>query len=199
MKYTYLLFLIFFGTINSLQAQHYGNSLGIRLGNNDLGRTVGLSFQQRISKRNTIEAILQSDFSRNTTAHILYEIHRPIISKRLNYYYGGGLAFGSEESFMKDAVNKEIVHTYGNSTVGVDFILGFEMTFLNTVFSFDYKPNINVAGREEFFRGQAGISARMVLVKSKDQKKRQRQRQRAKNQQNTSSFGEKINSIFKKN
>ena len=73
------------------------------------------------------------------------------------------------------------------------------MTFLNTVFSFDYKPNINVAGREEFFRGQAGISARMVLVKSKDQKKRQRQRQRAKNQQNTSSFGEKINSIFKKN
>ena len=52
------------------------------------------------------------------------------------------------------------------------------MTVANTVISLDYKPNMNLSGREEFFRGQVGISARMVLVKSKEQDKKRRTRER---------------------
>ncbi|MGM0946164.1 MAG: hypothetical protein ACQEW9_13345 [Bacteroidota bacterium] len=182
---------------SSTFAQHYGNALGLRLGNSNLNRTVGLSYQHRIQKNITLEGILQSDFARNTTAHLLIEQHRPILSKRLNYYYGTGLSLGSEESFLKNEQNKTIVHTYGNSTVGVDFILGLEFTVLKTVVSFDYKPNVNLTGRSEFFRGQAGFTARMVITKSKEQKRKQRQKAKAKRKASGESFSDRFNSLFK--
>jgi hypothetical protein len=176
--FSLLLFLLI--STSTLMAQRYGTAAGVRFGNSNLSRTFGLSIQQRIVDRVTLEAILQSDFSRNTNFSLLVERHRPIISKRFNYYYGGGIAFGKEESFVKNEETMQIDHTYGNSTVGVDLIAGIEFTVANTVLSLDYKPNINLAGRSEFYRGQVGISARTVLVKSKEQKKKQRQRQRAK-------------------
>jgi len=175
-----LLFFVFFGlTSVQVSAQRYGTAFGVRLGNSDINRTIGLSLQQRLLEKVTVEGILQTDFSRNTTLSVLAEKHHPIISKRFNYYYGGGLSFGKEESFVKNPSTKEIIHTYGNATTGVDLIAGIEMTLANAVISLDYKPNINLAGREEFYRGQVGISARTVLVKSKEQKKKQRQRQKA--------------------
>ncbi len=162
-------------------SQRYGTALGLRFGNSDLNRTLGLTLQQRLTERVTLEGIIQSDFNRNSTFSLLAERHRPIISKRFTYYLGGGVAFGNEESFVKNSGTKEIIHTYGNTTLGVDLIAGVELTLANAVISLDYKPNINISGREEFFRGQVGISARSVLVKSKDQKRRQKQRQKAKN------------------
>ncbi|WP_103925272.1 hypothetical protein [Algoriphagus boritolerans] len=177
--YFFLFFCLFQVAIPAI-AQRYGTAMGIRFGNSELSRTVGLSVQQRVLERVTLEAILQSDFSRNTNFSLLAERHRPIISKRFNYYYGGGIGFGKEESFIKNEETMQIDHTYGNSTVGVDLIAGVELTVANAVISLDYKPNINLAGRSEFYRGQVGISARTVLVKSKEQKKKQRQRQKAK-------------------
>ena len=181
MQKSLLIFFICF-LLNGIQvnAQRYGTALGLRLGNSDINRTVGLSLQQRVMERVTIEGILQTDFSRNTTLSVLAQKHHPIISKRFNYYYGGGLSFGNEESFVKNPSTKEIIHTYGNATTGVDLIAGVEMTLANAVISLDYKPNINLVGREEFYRGQVGLSVRTVLVKSKEQKKKQRQRQKAK-------------------
>ncbi|MBN7812062.1 hypothetical protein J0A68_14005 [Algoriphagus sp. H41] len=161
-------------------SQRYGTALGLRFGNSDLNRTLGLTLQQRVTERVTLEGILQSDFSKNTTFSLLAERHRPIISKRFNYYLGGGVAFGNEESFVKNPDTKEIVHTYGNATFGVDLVAGIELTVANAVIAVDYKPNVNISGREEFYRGQVGISARTVLVKSKEQKRRQKQRQKAK-------------------
>jgi len=193
-----LIFILFFSTIAVSQAQRYGTAVGLRFGNSNLYRTVGLTAQQRISKRVSIEAILQSDFKLNTTFSGLVEKHHPIISKRFNYYYGVGASLGVEESFVKDPENKQILHTYGNSTAGVELIGGLELTLLNTVISVDYKPNINLAGRQEFYRGQVGISARMVLVKSKEQKKKQRQRQKAKNKYKKGTFSEQVNSIFQR-
>jgi hypothetical protein len=194
-----LITLIFFASLSFTQAQRYGTAIGLRFGNNNLYRTVGLTAQQRITKRLTLEGIIQSDFKMNTTFSALLEKHRPIISKRFNYYYGLGASFGVEESFVKDQETQQILHTYGNSTTGVDLIGGLELTLLNTVISLDYKPNINLVGREEFYRGQVGISARMVLVKSREQKKKQRQRQKAKNKSQKVPLNEHINSIFQKN
>ena len=192
-----LVFLTFF-TVSLVQAQRYGTAVGLRLGNSNQYRTVGLSAQQRISKRISIEGILQSDFKLNTTFSALMEKHHPIISKRFNYYYGAGASFGVEESFVKDEESKQILHTYGNTTAGLDLIGGLELTLLNTVISVDYKPNINLVGREEFYRGQVGISARMVLVKSKEQKKKRRQRQKAKKKSQKVPLNEQIHSIFQK-
>lgn len=193
-----LAFILFCLSNFQVQAQRYGTALGLRFGNNSVGRTVGISAQQRITERLTFEGIAQSDFSRNSTMSLLLEKHHPIISKRFNYYYGAGISFGKEESFEKMEDSNQIIQTYGNATTGIDLITGFEMTLLNTVLSLDYKPNINISGREDFYRGQVGISARMVLVKSKEQKKKQRQREKAKNSKQKNSIPSRIESIFKK-
>ncbi|SFT52962.1 hypothetical protein SAMN04489724_1170 [Algoriphagus locisalis] len=193
-----LLTILFFVSLSIAQAQRYGTAVGLRFGNNNQYRTVGLTAQQRITKRLSIEGIIQSDFKLNTTLSVLMEKHHPIISKRFNYYYGAGPSIGVEESFVKDPESMQVLHTYGNGTVGLDLLGGLELTVLNTVISVDYKPNINLVGREEFYRGQMGISARMVLVKSKEQKKKQRQRQRAKNKSQKVPLKEQINSLFEK-
>ncbi len=199
MKIRFTLFpLLFFACMSFAEAQRYGTAVGLRFGNNNLYRTVGVTAQQRISKRLSLEGMLQSDFKLNTTMSVLLEKHHPIISKRFNYYYGVGPSLGVEESFVKDPESKQILHTYGNSTAGIDLIGGLELTMLNTVISLDYKPNINLVGRQEFYRGQVGISARMVLVKSKEQKKRQRKRQKAKKRAQKVPFNEQVNSIFQK-
>ncbi|WP_291787208.1 hypothetical protein [Cecembia sp.] len=191
--------LVFLQSIVLVQmswAQRYATAVGLRLGSNDVSRTVGITARQRIIQRLTVEGIIQSDFNKNTTAHILMANHRPIISKRFNYYYGAGVSFGREESFVKQRETKEIIHTYGNATMGMDFIGGIELTVANTVVSLDYKPNINLAGREEFFRGQVGISVRTVLVKSKEQDKKWRKKKRAKRRANRTPIGEKLNNTF---
>lgn len=192
-----LLFLIF-QLPNTAFSQRYGTAMGLRFGNSNLNRTVGLTLQQRIVERVTLEAILQSDFDRNTNFSLLAQKHSPIISKRFNYYLGGGIGLGNEESFVKFPGTKEIIHTYGNATFGVDLIAGIELTLANAVIALDYKPNINISGREEFFRGQVGISARAVLVKSKEQKRRQKDRRKYK-KSNTNSPKKPFSELFKKN
>ncbi|MCH6236423.1 hypothetical protein [Cognataquiflexum rubidum] len=171
-------------------AQRYGTALGLRMGNNSNGRTIGLSGQQRVFKHVTLEGIIQSDFDRNTTLHLMVQRHKPIISKRFNYYLGAGVSSGWEESFLKVPETNQIIHTYGNPTTGVDLIGGVEMTLANTVISIDYKPNFNLSGREEFYRSQVGISARMVLVKSKEQDKKRRKREREKRKKGRTPFFE---------
>jgi hypothetical protein len=178
-----LLFLsvILFGlSVQDVHAQRYGTAVGLRLGNNSYSRTVGITAQQRVLKNVTLEGIVQSDFNRNTTFHLMAQSHRRILSKRFNYYLGAGISSGWEESFVKVPETNQIIHTYGNQTTGVDLVGGLELTVANTVLSLDYKPNFNLSGREEFYRSQVGISVRMVLVKSKEQDKKRRKKQREK-------------------
>ncbi|GAB2610945.1 hypothetical protein GCM10026987_05860 [Belliella aquatica] len=199
-KITTLIVLgIFIFMSSQTNAQRYGTAAGLRLGSNDFSRTVGITAQQRILKNITIEGIAQSDFSRNTTLHLLLERHRPIISKRFNYYYGLGYSLGWEESNIKNPATMEIITTYGNNTNGIDLIGGIEMTILNTTVSLDYKPNFNMSGREEFYRGQVGISVRTVIVKSKAQDKKRRQRAREKRKKNRTPLFEGLRERFKKN
>lgn len=200
-KKYYLFLLIILLTLASkeLFAQRYGNAVGVRLGNNQLSRQFGISFQQRLLERTSFEAILQTDFARNSSLSLLLEKHKPIISKRFNYYLGAGIAFGNEESFRKNEIEKEVVQTYGNKTFGIDAIGGVEFTIARTVLSVDYKPNFNLSGREEFYRGQVGFSARTVLTKSKEQKRKQRRRKKGKKQNQKEPFGTKVKSLFRSN
>jgi hypothetical protein len=160
--------------------QSYGTAAGLRLGNNQDYRTIGITGKQRLMKGITAEGIIQSDFSSNTTAHLLLARHRPMISKRFNYYYGGGFSVGLEESRRKIPESMQIITTYGNPTMGVDFILGAEMTVMKMNISLDYKPNINLVGKEQWYAGQVGISVRPVIVTGKDQQKKKRQKARKK-------------------
>lgn len=177
-----IIFIPFFTP--SAYAQSYGTSLGLRFGSQQDYRSVGLTGKHRIQKGWTLEGIIQSDFNYNTTFHALIERHERLISKRFNYYYGTGISLGQEASTLKDPATREIISTYGNQTLGVDLILGIELTLLKANISIDYKPNINLIGRNPWYAGQIGISARSVLVKGSTQNKNRRQKNRQKKRAN---------------
>src|SRR5690606_8208959 len=101
----------------------------------------------------------------NTTFHALIERHERLISKRFNYYYGTGLSLGQEASTLKDPTTREIISTYGNKTLGIDLILGVELTLLKANISIDYKPNINLVCLNPMYAGQIEMSTRTVLDK----------------------------------
>ncbi len=170
--------LTFLSTVS--YAQSYGTALGLRLGNNNSYRTVGLSYKHRIVKYVTLEGLVQTDFNHNTTVHALIQRHRGILTKRFNFYVGTGISLGSEESILKETENKQVITTYGNFTAGVDLVMGIEFTLLKHNFSLDYKPNFNIVGREPWYRGQVGLTARSVLLTGAKQNKRKRKRARLK-------------------
>jgi hypothetical protein len=145
----------------------------------------GLSFQQLVLNKLTLEGILQSNFQKNTTLHLLAESHQNLISKRLNFYVGAGLSGGFEEYSQKT------LQTPQNKTFGADLIAGLEVTLLHWNISVDYKPNFNIYGRESWYQGQVAISARAVVIsdaglrkhkREKAREHRQKEREKAKEQ-----------------
>lgn len=179
-KFLILSFFAITVSASQLIAQSYNTTLGLRMGNDKTKRTLGLTLQQRILKKVTIEGIIQTDFNRNTMAHGMIEQHHAFITKRFNFYFGAGFGFGVEESELIDPTDKTISQTYGNFTMGTDLVAGLEFTLLSYNFSLDYKPNFNLLGREPWYQGQMGFSARRVLIKNISKEKRERQKARKK-------------------
>ncbi len=175
----YFLFILVIPLFFTGKAQSYGSALGLRFGNNDVSRTIGISYKHRLAKHVTLEGIAQSDFNRNTTFHALAVHHQGFLTKRFNIYFGTGFYTGVEESEFKDPETKQIITTYGNTTFGADLVVGIEFTLLKHNFSFDYKPNFNLVGRENWYRGQMGFTARSVIVKGSTQNKNRKRRIKA--------------------
>jgi len=153
----FLLFaaLFFFSGISS--AQTYFTAGGLRLGTD-----WGLTIQQRVAKKTTVETILQSSlFREEVMITILGEQHGPLLSRRFNVYGGAGLHKGWSTARR---VNGEDQPEY-KGPFGITLIGGAEMTIGRLNLSYDFKPAINISGGEQTFYAQSGISARYVIVK----------------------------------
>jgi len=198
-KIALFIFIILIAS-NMGQAQSYGTTLGLRFGNDNIKRTMGISLQQRLAKRVTMEGIVQSDFTYNHTVHGLIKYHQPLVTKRLNFYSGGGFSAGLEQSTFNDTATKQIITTYDNKTISGDLIVGLELTMLGYTISVDYKPNFNILGRNAWYLGQVGVSGRVVLVTGAKQNKRWREKAREKRKEDRQDRFEdnKIINIFKK-
>ncbi|MEM6263182.1 MAG: hypothetical protein AAGI38_11785 [Bacteroidota bacterium] len=143
-------------------------SAGLRLGNGPAeNRFVGLTVKQRIQKKITLEAIAQTNLGNTNTLHLLVEQHHNLVGRRLNAFAGAGISTGNEE---------------GQFTTGVDLIAGVELTLLKVHLSLDYKPNVNLVGRDQWYTGQVGISARTVLITNRKANKKRRKRKRRRRQ-----------------
>lgn len=164
--------------------QSYDLTGGIRLGTD-----WGITSQVRLAKKTTAELILQSSLQREEVlVTALAEQHSPLISRRFNFYAGGGIHKGwssasSEEQEIKDPF-------------GLTFIAGAEFTLLRLNVSWDFKPAINITGGEKKVYTQTGVSLRYVIVKKnqwqKNRKKRQRQKRREERRENREGFNWKF-------
>lgn len=166
----------------SVWAQHYGNAVGLRLGNNDDYRTLGATYKHRISKELTLEGILQTNFGTTTLLHGLVEIHEPLLTRRLNYFVGAGLSFGNEGRLAIDPNQNNTITEIAVSTLGTDLVAGLELTMLKYSVSIDFKPNFNLVGRDKWYEPQVGVSVRKVLTTGAEYNKQLREKDRAKKQ-----------------
>lgn len=137
------IFLFLFPSL--LWAQSYNTAAGIRVGSG-----LGMSVQQRISEKTTIEGIAQRKWVENspTTVTALLRRHKAIKGRALNAYMG---------------VGAHRTWTEADDMYGVDGIVGVEGTifYLNT--SLDYRPLWNVNVEKGNYQGQVGVTVRYVI------------------------------------
>lgn len=143
------LLLLLLALVPRAYAQKYDTALGVRLG----GSSYGITAQQRVASRVTIEGIAGLG-QREYSGTLLGEYHFGILGPSLNYYVGAGGHLGHD----KDTGD------FG----GFDGLVGVEykVAFLPVVLSFDFKPAIELHG-DDYARFPTAFSIRYVFIKRK--------------------------------
>ena len=147
----YILLLLAGGLLaRSAAAQKYTTALGARLG----GNNYGITLQQRVASRVTIEAIAGLG-QREYSGTVLGEYHFGILGPSLNYYFGAGGHLGH--------------HKEEGNFSGLDGLVGVEykVAFLPVVLSFDFKPTIEFKS-DDYARFPTAFSIRYILIKRRD-------------------------------
>lgn len=172
LKSSLLICFFSFLSILSLQAQSYNTALGVRLDTD-----WGVSLQQRIGNKTTIEGLLQNSFKNDRfLATVLLEQHYPILIKRLNVYAGGGVHKLWE-------TNND---TTFDSPIGLTAIVGAEFTIARVNFSWDFKPMLNIGDNvSQRLDATTALTVRYViskrdLIKSKEQRQKDKAKKKKK-------------------
>jgi hypothetical protein len=140
-----LILAIGFSSPYIANGQAYITSGGIRF-----GTELGLTIQQKIPGTNTIEGIVTTNKYR-WQVQGLFEHHRRLLGKRLNYYYGIGPHWGDEKAYGK--------------YFGITPVTGVEFTIAKLTISYDYKPSFNIKGGSSFIFHDSGLSVRAVIIR----------------------------------
>ena len=135
--------------------QKYNTLAGIRIGDD-----FGISFAQRIASKTTMELNLQpGTFAGRQLSTILVKQHYPLLSKRINFFMGGGLYARKTPANDTDTPHSE-------SSVGLALSFGAEITFGKLSIATDYLPLVTFNKNEnnQRFHTTSGLSLRYVLV-----------------------------------
>lgn len=190
MKHLSLIFLLCCSFFLA-EAQLYNTAVGVRFSSFVIdsvgGNTLGLTVQQRITPRITIEAIGEMR-NKQPILTAMLEYHRPLLWKGLNIYGGVGGNTNLSNIDVKDF------------SYGIDFILGAELQipFLPLVISADIKPAVlqtfNELGVKDVMKldWRTGISARAVIFSDKQKRKRLRKKKKEFRQDKRQDFFEDI-------
>ncbi len=144
----------------SLSAQSYNTAIGIRFGDD-----LKFSVSQRILNHTTLEANLSDGlFSDHKYASLTLKKHHSLLTRRLNFFVGGGY-YG--QSLINDS--KE-VPDFDFNNHGVIATMGFELTLGRMNLSIDYSPQYALAkdytGRK--LTADSALSFKYVIWKRKN-------------------------------
>ena len=157
-------------------AQSYDMALGLRVGT-EWGATAQLRVPQ-LHKNFVLEAIILSSLTKDEgSLTLLGKQHRPLLSRRLNLFYGGGLHAG-----WNNEIDTETGETF-NGPKGITGIVGLEATVGKVNLSYDFKPALNVTGGESILYTHTAVSVRYVIARrngiwSRDKERKIRQRRK---------------------
>lgn len=162
---------ICFGVINSVSAQEanntsavgtdYKTAIGIRLSNNAPIVANAITLKHFLNDKTAIEGLFSySDPTFSLGA--LLEVHKPLSTPGLRWFYGGGayLGFGKEYDPNKQ---RDVNTNYfgGQGVIGLDY--KFASVPINI--SLDWKPELNLISDINFEPAAIGFSARFTFPK----------------------------------
>ncbi len=164
MRTTILLVLFLSMNLTHISSQMYNTIGGIRLGDD-----FGLTVSQRIANKTTLDAIYQSGtFAGNEMISLTARQHYPLLTKRFNFFLGGGAAHRITHNSFADAPASKIHNTH------LAFTIGAEMTLGHLNISADYMPMVsisNYSSRQRFY-ANSGISLKYVFIKKTKNKEK---------------------------
>ena len=154
-------FLIISGIcfISSVSAQDsYKTALGVRLSSSAPMVSNSISLKHFLNERTAIEALFS--FGDPLALGVLVEMHKPVGTSGIQWYYGGGgyLAFVKSYNVTK---NKDET----NTNVGAQGVVGLDYKFVNLPLnlSLDWKPELNLVRDINFEPAAVGFTARFTF------------------------------------
>ena len=148
------------GLLNSASAQGYKTGLGIRLSSAQAMVNNSVSIKHFVNEKVAIEGLLS--FGDPLAIGALVEIHKPLASQGLSWFYGGGGYLG----FVK-TLNTTTQKTVTDTNIGAQGVIGLDYKFTNIPLNIalDWKPELNIVTDINFEPAAIGFTARFTFGK----------------------------------
>ena len=139
-------------------AQEYKTALGVRLSNTAPMVNNSITLKHFISEKAAIEALFS--FGEPLALGALFEIHKPLSTSGIQWYYGGGGYLAFVKTFNTTKNRDET-----NTNFGGQGVIGLDYKFVNIPLnlSLDWKPELNIIGDINFEPAAIGFSARFTF------------------------------------
>jgi hypothetical protein len=138
----------------------YKTALGVRLSSSNAMVNNSVSIKHFINDKMAVEGLLS--FGDPLAIGALLELHKPLASEGLSYFYGGGAYI----SFVKK-VNVNTQKTSTDPNFGAMGVVGLDYKFSNIPLnlSLDWKPELNIVSDINFEPAAIGFTARFTFGK----------------------------------
>jgi hypothetical protein len=147
---------LFFATASS--AQDYKTAVGVRLSSSAAMVNNSITLKHFISETAAVEALFS--FGDPLALGALYEIHKPVGTAGVKWFYGGGGYLGFAKNFNPDKNRNET-----DVNFGAQGVLGLDYKFANLPLnlSLDWKPELNIVSDINFEPSAIGFTARFTF------------------------------------
>ncbi len=160
-RYYHLLFLSLCLLPLGAFSQNYHTAAGV-----SLGTGIGLSVQQYLFDGMTLQTNLQHRIGKDqTNLVLLLEKHQKLVSRRFNFFVGGGMNVGWNKYDTPE-------RNYTDNRFGLAGVAGVEFNPGRLNLAWDFTPTVFLTGDGNALQTQTAISVRYVLIKRKKKKKK---------------------------
>ncbi|MBL7740556.1 MAG: hypothetical protein JNK14_15160 [Chitinophagaceae bacterium] len=145
---------------NTSSAQDYKTALGVRLSSSAAMVNNSISLKHFLNEKAAVEALFS--FGDPLALGALLEIHKPLGTQGIQWYYGGGGYIGFVKTFNADKNKDET-----DVNFGAQGVIGLDYKFVNIPLnlSIDWKPELNIIGDINFEPAAVGFTARFTFGK----------------------------------
>lgn len=136
----------------------YKTALGVRLSSSPAMVNNSISLKHFLTESSAVEALFS--FGDPLALGALYEVHKPVGTAGIQWYYGGGGYLGFAKTFNPDKNRNET-----DVNFGAQGVLGLDYKFagLPLNLSLDWKPELNIVSDINFEPAAIGFTARFVF------------------------------------